>query len=74
MMAARCGPKRANFDAIEKARGQSPARIAACTFESFVCNTALLWPSALYGAREHREAGAAIGFLPVFRPQRRNSA
>src|SRR5450755_3534766 len=37
MMAARCGPKRANFDAIEKARGQSPARIAACTWESLVC-------------------------------------
>jgi hypothetical protein len=40
MIAARCGPRRANLDAIEKARGQSPARIAACTWKSLVCNPA----------------------------------
>jgi len=40
MMAARCGPRRANFDAMLKARGQSPARIAACTCASLVCKAA----------------------------------
>ena len=40
MIAAFCGPRRANFDAMENARGQSPACIAACTWESLVCNTA----------------------------------
>ena len=40
MMAARCGPRRANFDAILNARGQSLAAMAACTFESLVCNPA----------------------------------
>jgi hypothetical protein len=55
MIAARCAPRRANFDAMLKARGLSWAAMAACTWASLVCNPGLLWPSALYGARANIE-------------------
>jgi hypothetical protein len=77
MMAARWGPRRANFDAIEKARDQSPAAIAACTFESLVCNPAscgrrLYTERARTSRRGETLAGwsrmGRLGFLPVFQP------
>ena len=63
MMAARCGPRRANLDAMLKARGQSPARIAACAFESLVCNPASCGRRLYTGRARTSRRGRDIGGL-----------
>jgi hypothetical protein len=73
MMAARCGPRRANRDAMLKARGQSPTVIAACTCESLVCKTASCG-GRLYterGRTSRRDKGV---FSPHIRPDKAKGA